>query len=297
MKKITLSVSFKETNPFLGDAKKETPSIQANQSTVTQTPVESTEDKVVKEENKQEAEIVGVPMSVLKSFMQIAERLANDNNAKTVDSTLLAEAISKALSSKNERRGLVSSMAYTKETLPLEDILEKPVMFFAFCAATVIYDDVVKGLTVNAPHNPIKFTPFLRYVQPGTKGKVVTQCMAYVWSKSQAEFVRNHSLFGIQYFERLDSSTTYSNDLIDKVVSSYTKVSQYNEFQVKQKCMELNIKVDTNDFNTLRKRIAHKMAEELQKHESQLRLSDVQDTEISQQIRNKESGVASKAYS
>lgn len=264
-----------------------------------------TELKVAFRENEQDdsktgtnQEMTMVPTELLQKLISVIGKVTNDNNVDKIDTNLLANAIVDGFAMKEgNRNGVVNRRTYTKDTLPLEDILEKPVMFFAFCNTTIIFDDVVKGgLTINAPYHPIVFNPFLRYEQPGQKGKIITQCMALVWSKKQVEFVRNHSLFSIEYFEKLSDATNYSVDLIDKVVAAYEKVKYLNEFQVKQKCIELNINIDTQDFKILRKKIAHVMAQEIQKEEDFRRTLEVEDSSISQQIKSNESSLTGKIY-
>lgn len=264
-----------------------------------------TELKVAFRENEQDdsktgtnQEMTMVPTELLQKLISVIGKVTNDNNVDKIDTNLLANAIVDGFAMKEgNRNGVVNRRTYTKDTLPLEDILEKPVMFFAFCNTTIIFDDVVKGgLTINAPYHPIVFNPFLRYEQPGQKGKIITQCMALVWSKKQVEFVRNHSLFSIEYFEKLSDATNYSVDLIDKVVAAYEKVKYLNEFQVKQKCIELNINIDTQDFKILRKKIAHVMAQEIQKEEEFRRTLEVEDSSISQQIKSNESSLTGKIY-
>ncbi len=243
-------------------------------------------------------EMTMMPTELLQQLIAVIGKVTTDNKVDKIDTNLLANAIVDGFAMKEgNRNGVVNKRTYTKDTLPLEDILEKPVMFFAFCNTTIIFDDVVKGgLTINAPYHPIVFNPYLRYEQPGQKGKIITQCMALVWSKKQVEFVRNHSLFSIEYFEKLSDATNYSVDLIDKVVAAYERVKHLNEFQVKQKCIEMNINIDTQDFKVLRKKIAHVMAQDIQKAEEFSRVQEVEDTSLSQQIKSNESSLTGKAY-
>ena len=243
-------------------------------------------------------EMTTMPTSLLEQLVSVIGKITTDNKVDKIDTNLLANAIVDGFAMKEgNRNGVVNKRTYTKDTLPLEDILEKPVMFFAFCNTTIIFDDVVKGgLTINAPYHPIVFNPYLRYEQPGQKGKIITQCMALVWSKKQVEFVRNHSLFSIEYFEKLSDATNYSVDLIDKVVAAYERVKHLNEFQVKQKCIEMNINIDTQDFKVLRKKIAHVMAQEIQKAEDFFRAQEVDDNSHSQQIKSNESSLTGKVY-
>lgn len=239
-----------------------------------------------------------IPTDLLQQLIAVIGKVTSDNKVDKIDTNLLANAIVDGFAMKEgNRNGVVNRRTYTKDTLPFDDLLEKPVMFFAFCNTTIIFDDVVKGgLTVNTPHHPIVFNPYLRYEQPGQKGKVITQCMALVWSKKQVEFIRNHSLFSIEYFEKLSDATNYSVDLIDKVVAAYERVKHLNEYQVKQKCIELNINIDTQDFKVLRKKIAHVMAQDIQKAEDFARAMEVEDTSISQQIKSNESSLTAKVY-
>jgi len=261
--------------------------------------------KVAFKQNEEGIENVGtnqemtmMPTELLQQLIAVIGKVTTDNKVDKIDTNLLANAIVDGFAMKEgNRNGVVNKRTYTKDTLPLEDILEKPVMFFAFCNTTIIFDDVVKGgLTINAPYHPIVFNPYLRYEQPGQKGKIITQCMALVWSKKQVEFVRNHSLFSIEYFEKLSDATNYSVDLIDKVVAAYERVKHLNEFQVKQKCIEMNINIDTQDFKVLRKKIAHVMAQDIQKAEDFSRAQEVEDTSLSQQIKSNESSLTGKVY-
>ena len=113
---------------------------------------------------------------------------------------------------------------------------------------------------MNIPYAPVVFKEFLRYQEPGTKDTIITQCVATVYSKAQAEFIRNHTFFNILYFEQLEEGKSYSSQVADKLVQCYETVRNMTDLQVKNKCLSLGIIINTTDFSILRKKLAQAMA-------------------------------------
>lgn len=226
-------------------------------------------------------------MKELLSLMaQTLAQLNSKGNVETnMDTKTLVNAIKESLEPR--RRGMFAKMLSVEE-IPMEDLLPRPVLFFAFCHTTTIYDDVKNGHDINMPFKPVKFAPLLRYEDPVMKGKMITQCCAVVHSKKQAEFIRKHSLFGVKYFEKREDTKAVSSEYAEKLVRIHSDLSRMSEFEIKQKCINSNIHIDTPDVNELRKKLAKVMAMEQLEEDNKRAYQEVNDTFESVMIRNSE---------
>lgn len=232
---------------------------------------QSSESSIVaelkQEQSKEQEHMIQVPATqmaeILKQMSFIVTQMAQNNSIGGISANTITDAIQKGIegATPRSRGGMIERKQYSRENLPIEDILEKPALFIAFCMTTTIFDDTLKGHTIAMPHFPVRFNQFLRYEDPTKKGQIVTQCLAVVFSKSQADFIRNHTYFNIKYFEKLEQSKTYNTEVVDRILIAFEYVKKLNDFQIKQKCVELGVTITTNNFNELRKELAHKLAQ------------------------------------
>lgn len=199
--------------------------------------------------------------SLISSMNTLLTRLVSDGaKSATLDTNVIARAIKDGIASANNST-LGRVRIYESNEIPTEDILETPAVFFSNKVMTAIFDDYKKGIPVQCPFGSIVFKPIARYQSPTDKNKIITQSMAVVWSKRQAEFVRNHTDFNILFFEKVSHYKDLSTDRLEKVAECYNTVKRYTEFEVQERCIKSGIKIDTDDFTELRKRLAYKMAE------------------------------------
>ncbi len=159
-----------------------------------------------------------------------------------------------------------------------EDYLETPATFFAFSTRFALWGDKRFGKESIPPAGEeIIFKRLHRYNRPATSGKgqeTVCTCVAVVRSKKAAEWLREHSLFGIKFFERMDKVQKINVTLAEKMVEMNAVVSNMNEYQVIERCKVENIDIDIPDARQLRKLLIKKLAEkEIKKIEHQHKMS------------------------
>jgi hypothetical protein len=149
-------------------------------------------------------------------------------------------------------------------TNPVDDYLEKPAVFFSFSSTYSIYGDKRYGRESVPPRKePIKFSQLYRYKQQGSKGvEVISVSQAVVRSKATYDWLVNHSLFNIKFFENIDKAQSVNVTLADKMVGANAVVSSMNDHQVIERCQRENIPIKTGDIAGLRKELIRVIAEQ-----------------------------------
>lgn len=213
----------------------------------------SDEDKKVELTGKE----VRTMLSMIEVFIE--EMRANRADRVQFNPGDITRAIQDGIEISSGKR--VTQKVFTKDSIPMDDILETPAVFFSNKVSTAIFDDVKKGKVTLCPFGAVRFKTILRYTSPSQKGKIITQSMAVVWSKRQAEFLREHTDFNIRFFEKSSQSKNLSSDFLEKVVECYLLVKSMTDYEVQQKLLELDIKIEDDNFIELRKKLAYKLAE------------------------------------
>ena len=254
------------------------------------------------EEAPEQKNIIQMPQSVFETMtslmMQMSEQLkANNATNISISPDAIARSIQEGIQMSQNRSAYKKT--FTKDEITIDDTLDKPAIFFANKISTTIFDDVIKGKVIMCPYAPVKFTTVARYESPNAKGKIITQSMAIVWSKKQAEFLRGHSDFNIRFFERAEDAKKLNHDFMDKVVECYTSVKNYTDYQVQQKLIEFNVRINTDNFTELRKKLAYKMAENFIDRAELIRTEAIEDLNLANSIRlekEKSQGSLEEAY-
>jgi hypothetical protein len=203
-----------------------------------------------------------IVMSMMANMTKVIEELQRD---RTQNQKLQVEMFKtiEQLSNRDTRDS--AGIRRIPASIPLEDTLEVPAIFFAHNATTAIYDDSRKGSTTQIPYGRVKFEKWYRvHDTSGNSGKGVTttMCVATVFSKSQAEYIRNHSLFGIKFFENIQEVRSISKDYNDRLVEAYNQVNRLTEHQLLQKLLEYDIRQTTMELVVEKRKLAIKMAEQ-----------------------------------
>jgi hypothetical protein len=155
-----------------------------------------------------------------------------------------------------------------------EDYLDTPAVFFAFSCWYGVYGDKRYGREVTPPRNqPIIFEKLYRYSKKtgGRTAEMVSVSQATIRSASMADWLRNHSLFGIKFFEDMGKAQNVNVTLAEKMSEMNNVVNRLNDHAVIERCTREGITVATGDLMELRKVLTRKLAEQALKNEKNQR--------------------------
>lgn len=143
----------------------------------------------------------------------------------------------------------------------LEDYLDVPAVFFCFSQEFNVHADVRQGHESLPPLGFVKFKPLYRYHRKNQRGvDVIAVSQAVIRSKVQAEWLRDHTRFGIKFFENIDDVKSVNTVLAEKMSEYSGMVSRMSDHQVIQRAQSMNMHVHT-DVEQLRKELVQKLAE------------------------------------
>ncbi len=127
-----------------------------------------------------------------------------------------------------------------------DDWLENPVTFFAFSMRYSIHSDRRKGQEVLPPFGePIKFKPLIRHKRPG-RGKeveVVSVSSVSVQSSQVVEYLREHSLFGIYFYENMENAMNVDSSWAHKMVEAQRSLARLSDMQIVARAKQEGISV------------------------------------------------------
>jgi hypothetical protein len=173
---------------------------------------------------------------------------------------------------------------YPVDELPKDDYLEDPVVFFAYSYYYSIFGDKRKGQLVSTPFNrPVKFKVLFRSQKRDRLDKgadTVTVSQAIINSKKEVEWLRQHSLYGIKFFESIKKAQSVDVTLAEKMVEVSAMVSSMDDVHVVDRANKAGIEIDTPDISYLRQSLTKKLAEEaiaVDKEKLKVKLQDVAD--------------------
>ena len=146
-----------------------------------------------------------------------------------------------------------------------DDYLEIPLTFFAYSISFRLYGDKRRGVTEGTPTGEaVVFKPHYRYNNKkgsGNRGTdTVSVCRAVVYSKSTAEWLRNHSQFGIKFFETISSAVDQDVFLAEKMVQVSNMVNSLGDMQVIKRATQEGINVTDPDISNIRQQLIKKIA-------------------------------------
>jgi len=170
----------------------------------------------------------------------------------------LKELISTLRDKGDDRRGLLK---YDYEVDKL-DYLDDEKLFFTYHFTYHIFGDVRWGQQVQTPYKrPIEFKPLYRYRNRINKNKMISVSMCRLRSKKEYDFMTNHSLYGIKFFETQDGATTIDKMDADKLTDIASQFSTLNEHEVIARAKQEGIEIDTPDVNKIRRRLIMHLAD------------------------------------
>jgi len=188
-----------------------------------ETPVEPpVEEKVPDVAEGTETEVKGGDTVTLSKEDLLS--LVNDAVSKEVGKIKTADAVA------NGRQPVLSL-----EDIDKNDYLESPIVFFAYSVYFSIHDDVQQNTTIMPPYlKPIRFKLYQRYTRgQGIREKeVISISCVQVQSKKIIEFLRNHSLFGIRFFEDVNEAKAVDVTRAEKMTEVILHLAKLSHHQI-----------------------------------------------------------------
>lgn len=178
-------------------------------SFVVEEPVKEEKVEVVKEES--------IPLSFVQKMMQEMEEkfTAQINKLKTATA----------------KRELDDDLDYVNGLE--DDWLEVPVVFFAFSFNFSIHGDKKRGIESEPPHGAIKFKPLIRTRRKsGKETQVISVSSVKIQSKSVVEYLRNHSQYGIAFYENMESAMNIDSTWAQKMVEAQQSIGKLSDMQI-----------------------------------------------------------------
>ena len=207
-------------------------------------------------------------------FEEKQDVISPDDYKKLVESLRRDITEELSLSSKTS----IGEMVHEEDYDPVEDYLDKPAIFFSFNTWYCIYGDKRYNSEVLPPRgDKVEFKKLYRYPKRtgGRTAEVISVSQAIVRSKATAKWLRDHSKFGIKFFEDLGKTRKVNVTLAEKMSEMSNVVSSLNDHGVIERCRREAIDVESGDLSILRKTLIRKMAEsalKTEKHQHEIKL-------------------------
>lgn len=142
------------------------------------------------------------------------------------------------------------------------DVLETPAVFFTYAIGMGVMDDTRNGLPVPPPYKrALHFVHMYRQERMGRDRKEFINISAcHVASKKEAEWLRNHSLFGIKFFEDITKVATIDVQMQDRLVEAHSEIARLGEHEMVQRAKSEGVPYSSN-FDHMRRDLVYKIAE------------------------------------
>lgn len=245
------------------------------------------EDTIVTDKLPSPGDKVEIDRDVLETLLTLAKDKKNgsssdinDKLSKAIDR--LAEATAEGNDTMDRR--FLGARPVDFVQVDKSDIMENNgfVIFFAKSVSFAVYDDKRNGFTIKPPYNrSFKFKTIQRIIDKTSQRNptYLSLSAVIIRSKKEAQWLREHSLFGIKFHEQKDGGKDISEDLQDKIVQAWGIVTTLDDHTVMQRCIGEGIQVDTSDITKLRKRLSLKIATNMSRDEEKIRRRPVKDYE------------------
>ena len=169
-----------------------------------------------------------------------------------------------------------------------DDWLEKPVTFFAFSMRYSIHSDRRKGQEVLPPFGEaIKFKPLIRHKRPG-RGKeveVVSVSSVSVQSRQVVDYSRNHSLFGIYFYENMENAMNVDSSWAHKMVEAQRSLSRLSDMQIVARAKQEGISVSQSP-EKMRRELSERLAKKAQDQHEKILNQRLKNSTIDEQGRS-----------
>lgn len=154
---------------------------------------------------------------------------------------------------------------------PSDDYLDDPVVFFAFSSHYSIFGDKKYNREVLPPRGePIVFDKLYRYKRRAKTGRgvdVVSISQSVVRSEMDLKFLREHSLYGIKFFESINKAKNVNITLAEKMSEMNAVTSNMSDHQIIERAKREGISISNPDIVYIRQMLTKKLAEDAMKQE------------------------------
>ena len=214
---------------------------------------EMKEEQVVVEK-KEEA----LPVSIVEKMMkELEEKLLNKFSSQ-INKLKTAEA----------QKEIDADLKYVEDLQ--DDWLEQPVVFFAFSMNFSIHGDKKRGVENLPPHGAIKFKPLVRTKRKRNRDvQVISVSSIKVNSASEVEYLRNHSQYGIAFFENMTSAMAVDSTWAQKMMEAQQSISRLSDMQVIARVQQEGLSV-TNSPEAMRRQLVELTAERAKAQQDKL---------------------------
>lgn len=214
---------------------------------------EMKEEQVVVEK-KEEA----LPVSIVEKMMrELEEKLLNKFSSQ----------INK-LKTAGAQKELDADLEYVQNLQ--DDWLEQPVVFFAFSMNFSIHGDKKRGVETLPPNGPIKFKPLVRTKRKRNRDvQVISVSSIKVNSSAEVEYLRNHSQYGIAFFENMTSAMAVDSTWAQKMMEAQQSISRLSDMQVIARIQQEGLSV-TNSPEAMRRQLVELTAERAKAQQDKL---------------------------
>lgn len=200
-----------------------------------------------------------MPVAAVEGLLKrLEERLTNKFNSQ-----LQKMKLDKA------KTDLDSDVSYVAELE--DDWLEVPVVFFAYSINFSIHGDKQRGQVTAPPQGALRFKPIIRTKRKrGKEEEVISVSSVKVHSKAVAEWMRNHSHFGIAFFENMDSVLNIDSGWAQRLIEANQSIQSLSDQQIIARCRQENLPIES-DIVKMRKSLVALVAEKSIKHQEEMR--------------------------
>lgn len=223
------------------NTKKKDASPQPTKEKVFEDSHEEVAEETAKEEVKTEMED-SIPVSMVERMMKEMEQKFTSQINKLKTSVA--------------KKDLDADRDYVEDLK--DDYLDNPVIFFAYSSNFSIHGDKKRGVESTPPTGAVKFKTVIRTKRQGRKGtQVISVSSVKVHSKALAEWLENHSQYGIQFFKSMDSAMTVDTTWAQKLVEANHSVQRLSDQQVIARCKQEGIAITTDPEAMRKELVAH----------------------------------------
>jgi hypothetical protein len=197
--------------------------------------------EVAVKEEKSEMED-SIPMSMVERIMKEMEQKFTSQINKLKTSVAKKEI--------EEDRNYIEDLA--------DDYIDNPIIFFAYSSNFSIHGDKKRGVSSTPPTGAVKFKTVIRTKRKGRKGtQVISVSSVKVHSKALAQWLENHSQFGISFFKSMDSAMTVDTTWAQKLVEANHSVQRLSDQQVIARCRQEGVAIGTDPDAMRKELVAH----------------------------------------
>lgn len=205
--------------------------------------------------------------TIAKLQEQVAELLRNQqqNQGMSITPEFLTNLVNSLGGPKEEvKTGQIEFGSYGSE-VDVDDVLpqEQWVTFISHRVRYVIVDDKRHGQTIKAPIDKIAFKyNSTKQVKNGKETDLINLCTYTCKSKKELEWLYNHSLFGVMFFNNISDALDADSDKASRMVKHLLALKGAGQHSLVTLAKERGIYNGETDMNKIRSAIAKRLAEE-----------------------------------